>query len=79
MRLSEKDSKTLSFDQMKSLLDRNSKLELNHVKWFRSLNKIEMKFNPYSLTATMNKREFIYENGKAKDTKAFTLKNNIKI
>ncbi len=74
-----KDAKTLSFDQMKSLLIKESKLDLKHVKWFRSLDKIEMKSNPYSLSATMNKRVFLYENNIAIDTKAFKLKNNIKI
>ena len=73
-----KNAKDLSFDQIKSLLHKDSNLELNHVKWYRTLDKIEMKSNPYSLSATMNKRVSIYENGIAIETKAFTLKNNIK-
>ena len=38
-----------------------------------------MEESPYLLSSTMNKRVFIYENGKAIDTKAFTLQNNKKI
>ena len=74
-----KDSKDLSFNEIKSLLHKDSNLELNHVKWFRSINQIEMKEQPYILSSTANKREFIFKNGIAIDTKAFTLKNNNKI
>ena len=79
MRLSEKNAKDLSFDQIKSLLYICSNLELNHIKWFRNINSIEMKETPYLLSNTENKRSVIYENDKAKDTKPFTLKNNFKI
>ena len=74
-----KDSKDITFDQIKSLLIKDSKLELRHIKWFRTLDKIKMEESPYLLSSTMNKRVFIYENGKAIDTKAFTLQNNKKI
>ncbi len=79
MRLSEKNAKDLSFDQIKSLLYICSNLELNHIKWFRSINQIEMKNSPYLLSNTENKRSVIYNNDLAVDTKAFTLKNNHKI
>ena len=38
-----------------------------------------MKQSPYLLSITQNKREFIYQNGIAIDTKAFTVKNNFKV
>ena len=74
-----KNAKNLSFDQIKKLLNKDSNLELNHVKWFRTTDTIEMKEQPYLLSGTVNKREFIYKEGIAIDTKAFTLKNNIKV
>lgn len=74
-----KESKNLTFDNIKELLQENSNLKLNHIKWFRNINTIEMKEQPYILSATANKREFIYESGKAIDTKAFKLNNNKKI
>ncbi len=74
-----KNSKELTFDEMKSLLNENSKLELKHVKWFRTTNRIEMKEQPYILSSTDNKRENICINGIVVDTKAFKLKNNFKI
>ncbi len=62
--------------QMPPLLHKNSNLELNHVKWFRNIDQIEMKQSPYLLTITQNKREFIYKNNLAIDTKAFVVKDN---
>ena len=78
MRLSEKNAKDLSFDQIKSLLYKDSNFELNHIKWFRNIDQIEMKESPYLLSNTENKRSIIWENNVAIDTKAFTLKNNFK-
>ena len=74
-----KDSKNISFYDIKELLQQNSNMNLNHVKWFRDLNTIEMKEQAYTLSATANKRMFIYNNGIAIDTKAYKLKNNYKI
>lgn len=71
-----KDSKTLSFGDIKSLLIKDSILKLKHIKWFRTLNNIQMKEQPYALSTTMNKREIIYREGVAVDTKAFKLNNN---
>ena len=33
------------------------------MKWFRSTDTIEMKEQPYLLSGTVNKREFIYKDG----------------
>ncbi len=56
-----KNSKDLSFEEMKSLLVEDSKLELNHTKWFRTLDRIKMKEQPYILTSTINKRDIVYK------------------
>lgn len=71
-----KDSSSISFTNMKDLLKKNSKLELDHVKSFRKLSvaEIEMKEQLYSLKKTENKQEFIYKLNKAVDTKAFCIK-----
>ena len=74
-----KNSNNLDFNEIKNLLTKNSQLKLNHVKWFRNVNKITMKESPYLLTNTENKRTTIYENNIAVNTKAFTLINNQKI
>lgn len=74
-----KASKDLSFNDLKELLHKDSNLELKHIKWFRNINTIEMKESPYLLSYTENKREFIYNNGIAIDTKPFKLKNNFRI
>ena len=60
-----KIAKELNFEQIKSLLLENSNLNLNHVKWFRSIDKIEMKESPYLLSNTENKRTLIYKNNGA--------------
>ena len=74
-----KNAKDLSFEEIKSLLVKDSKLELNHVKWFRTTDRIEMIEQPYILSGTDNKRENIFTNGIVVDTKAFTVKNNFRI
>jgi len=71
-----KNISSLSFENIHSLLKENSHLDLNHVKWFRSINSIEMMEQPYLLQMTANKRHIIYKDGIAIDTVAFTLKNN---
>ena len=45
---------------MFKLLRRDSSLNLSHVKWFRSINQIQMKEQPYLLEKTEYKRNFIY-------------------
>ena len=74
-----KDRDKISFEDVKNLLHKDFSIKLNHVKWFRSVDKIEMKNQDYRLAATMTKREMIYENGVAIDTKAFKVQKNNKI
>jgi hypothetical protein len=64
---------------MKLLLTENKSLNLSHNKWFKSLidSNITIKDQLYTLIATDNKREFIYENNKLIDTKAYIIKNKI--
>ncbi|OAX31150.1 hypothetical protein K503DRAFT_704144, partial [Rhizopogon vinicolor AM-OR11-026] len=58
-----KDSSSISFDNMKELLKKDSELLLNRVKWFRNFSKahIEKKEQLYNLRKTENKRDFIYK------------------
>lgn len=69
-----KNNKSVSFENIKSLLVKESNLKLNHMKWFRNVNSIEMKQSPYLLSNTENKRSIKYENNIAINTKAFKLK-----
>ena len=72
-----KDSINIPFQDMKSLLIKNSKpLELKHSLWFRNkeLEEINIMEQMYNLIATENKRLFIYDkNNFAVDTVAFKL------
>jgi hypothetical protein len=72
-----KDS--VSFEMLESLLVRESALSLNQDKWFRDMGigQIEIKNQVYSLKATENKRQFIYDKkGIAIDTKPFSINDN---
>ena len=72
-----KNSKLISFTDLKSLLNKDSKpLTLHHDKWFRSLidSKITIKDQIYNLITTENKRELIYNNNIAINTKPFIIK-----
>ena len=71
-----KAQKSFSFYDLKGLLLKDFNIKLSRIKWFRYLNTIEMKEQPYILSSTINKRELIYKERKAIDTKAFTLNNN---
>jgi hypothetical protein len=53
---------TVSFEFLESLLVRDSALSLNQDKWFRDMGigQIEIKNQLYSLKATENKRQFIF-------------------
>ena len=53
---------SVDFDLMKSLLIKDSKIKLNHIKWFRSLenSNITLKDQIYELQKTENKRKIIY-------------------
>lgn len=69
--------KKISFDAMKSLLNEGASLNLNHIKWFRSLEdaNITLKSSKYQLTPTQNKRFLVYENGVAVSTIPIKLNN----
>ena len=72
-----KNPQNITFDDFKSLLKKDAlPLELHHDKWFRSLSngEITIKDQVYNLIKTENKREFIYENDLAINTKAFSIK-----
>ena len=59
---------------MKTLLVKDQKLKLNHIKWFRSLenSNITLKDQIYELQKTENKRSIIYDkNNIAISTKPF--------
>jgi len=70
-----KDSKSIPFEKMKSLLIENSSLDLTHIKWFRSLinSSIKLEKSPYLLTPTQNKRKLIFEDGIATSTIPFKI------
>jgi hypothetical protein len=77
-----KNSQEIPFELMKSLLNKDSSLSLNHVKWFRNISDSEilMKDQLYELAKSNSKREFIYNNeGIAINTKPFKLLNNFKL
>ena len=70
--------KSVDFELMKSLLIKDSKIKLNHVKWFRSLvnSNITLKDQIYELQKTENKRKIIYDlNDIGINTEAYNLKN----
>jgi hypothetical protein len=74
-----KNPKDISFNDLKSLFNKNNKLNLSHKKWFKSLinSNIIIKDQLYTLIAKDNKRDFIYENNKLLDTKSYIVKNEI--
>nr|YP_009652969.1 DNA polymerase [Taiwanofungus camphoratus]QCG70007.1 DNA polymerase [Taiwanofungus camphoratus] len=69
---------TVPFDDIKSLLIKDNKLNLNHIKWFRSLvnGNITLKDQIYELQKTENKREIIYNNNLAISTKPYSISNH---
>lgn len=52
----------ITFNDLKSLLIKNSKLELKQEKWYSSLEKgnIEIKNQIYTVQVTSNKRNLMY-------------------
>ena len=66
---------SISFDNLKSLLEENKSLELNQTKWFRFIDKgsISIKSQIYTLVPTANKRSLIYKDNKLVTIKAFVL------
>lgn len=74
-----KNSSSIPFSDMESLLYKDQTLELSHVKWFKSLvdGDITLKKQVYDLQKTANKRAIIFDaNYKAIDTKAYTINSN---
>jgi len=55
---------------MKSLLLKDTSIELIHTKWYRSLENanITLKKSDYKLTPTQNKRKLVYNKGIAINT-----------
>jgi hypothetical protein len=70
-----KDPKTIPYKDLESLLEKNKYLDLMHSKWFRKLGlgRIDIKSQIYKLKSTENKRELIYKNGIAVNTKPIKL------
>lgn len=69
----------IKFSDLESLLYKNSKLELSHEKWYKSLEKstINIIDQIYTLKVTGNKRKLIYDkNSKLINTKPFKINNN---
>jgi hypothetical protein len=70
----------VSYHRLKSLLYKDSKLEVNQDKWRRHLDEgyINILDEIYTLSITNNKREIIYDStGKFVNTKPFELNNGI--
>ncbi len=67
----------VKFNQLKSLLNKNNSLKLEHEKWFRNIEEgnITVKNNCIRRFAppTENKRKLIYKNNKLIGTKAFII------
>lgn len=70
-----KNASSIPFEVMKSLLHKDSSVELSHVKWFRNIDSqtIEMKNQLYNLQKTSNKRTFVYNKNVAFDTNPIKL------
>jgi len=66
----------VSVNDLKELLIKNNSVVINQAKWFKSIEKgnITIKDQLYTLTATENKRELVYENGIMVGTKPFVIK-----
>jgi hypothetical protein len=72
----------LSFNELKSLLIKDSKLELNHDKWFKDIENgsITIKNQVYTLMSTENKRQLFYNNNNQLiNTKSFIIDSNKEI
>lgn len=73
----------VKYNKLKSLLNKNKNLLLEHEKWFRNIKEgnITIKKQLYTLLPTENKRQLIYKNNKLIATKSFKInltKNIIK-
>ena len=61
----------ISLEALESLLNENNSLDLNQLKWFKSLSKgnITLQISPYDLKPNSNKRLLVYKNNILVDTK----------
>jgi len=66
-------SNNITIDTLEALLVKDSHIQINQPKWFRSLSKgaISILNQIYDLKVTGNKRELIYKDGVLVDTKPF--------
>jgi hypothetical protein len=73
-----KNALEIPFSTMKSLLNKDVSLKLEHVKWFRNISKGEILMieQLYELLISNSKRNIIYQNGIAVNTEPFKLINN---
>jgi len=71
----------IPFDLFESLLYKNSSTLIKNEKWFRSLTSadIKVKNQVYELSATENKRRFIYKNNRMVDTVPFVINSSKEI
>jgi len=69
----------LTFKDLEALLIKDSNREFTQEKWFKSLINSEITTNDmlYTLKATSNKRELIYNNGIFSETKPYNYKDII--
>jgi hypothetical protein len=71
----------ISFNSLKSLLIKDSKLDLNQEKWFKSISEgnISVRNQIYSLMVTDNKRQLIYDKHILIGTKPYIIDGNKEI
>ena len=69
----------VSYEEFLSLLNKDSSIEKLQTKWFKNFSEdtIKIKDQLYTLRATSNKRELLYENNVLRDTKPYYIKNSI--
>ena len=68
-----KDPQSIPFADIKSLLVKDTNLQLYHDKWYKSLidGTIDIKKELFTLATNENKRYLIYKNNLLTDTKPF--------
>lgn len=77
--LSKEGVKKITFNDFENLLYKNSNLEIQQVKWYKSLENstINVKNQIYTLKVTSNKRELIYNSeNKLINTKPYKMNND---
>ena len=79
--LGSKAIKSLSFNNLETLLFKDKTLEFDQIKWFKSLveGNITLKEQIYTLKVTDNKRNLIYYNGKLVGTTPYIINENKEI